>query len=163
MFFIESSFVRFKCQEATERCLRMQQFQYSAIEQEFATSPDWPPVSTSTTNLVEAFSRLESHDPVTPDKDVGVELCEDDYLDSDIDTASLTDITNSSYRGRSNYSGNIKYGGEKEPDVFKSVPVKNPPHTFTDSFGEGDNNKSDLMNSNSHDVQVEKQTFTTLF
>lgn len=84
-FIIDSYFLRKHCQKILERWIPSSKYQYSAIEQEITESSDWPPVSSSSTNLVDALEGKVSDHEMAAGKPWG--LCDEDSLDG-FDSAS---------------------------------------------------------------------------
>ncbi|XP_064599544.1 polyamine-transporting ATPase 13A3-like isoform X2 [Liolophura sinensis] len=67
-FLIDSYFLRKRCQKILERWIPSSKYQYSAIEQEITESNNWPPVSASSTNLVDALDGKDSNYEMTAGK-----------------------------------------------------------------------------------------------
>ncbi|XP_060069309.1 polyamine-transporting ATPase 13A3-like [Ylistrum balloti] len=58
-FVIDSYFVSWKLQESVEKCCNSATYQYHILEDEIKESPQWPPISHST-SLVQVFGRMDS-------------------------------------------------------------------------------------------------------
>ncbi|XP_033763289.1 probable cation-transporting ATPase 13A3 [Pecten maximus] len=68
MFVIDSYFVTWKLQESAEKCCRGSTYKYHILEDEIKDTPNWPPLSQST-SLAQVFGRMDSAINTTKESD----------------------------------------------------------------------------------------------
>lgn len=84
MFVLDSIYIRKKCNYYAKKWLSVGMHRYTEIEEEIAGSPEWPPVSPSSSCHANGFLRLDSQLSRIDNKDT------DPILPPDTDTETIS-------------------------------------------------------------------------